>query len=158
MVTLYEPRVFSSLSLSFFLLVCVRVRGASVFTSFSLLPSAWKPDSRQVPMTPPTLAMSFGANDGPLGGRSGGVFVNASQVKARLLKEVENNVTLLMRQNLTDTDQLEVTRVKVKKGFDAHTQSSKFVVVITQKKHASRRTRQKERHALLGAFFFVAVG
>jgi len=62
----------------------------------------------QVPMTPPTLAMSFGANDGPLGGRSGGVFVNANQVKARLLKEVENNVTLLMRQNSTDTDQLEV--------------------------------------------------
>jgi len=59
-------------------------------------------------MTPPTLAMSFGANDGPLGGRSGGVFVNANQVKARLTKEVENNVTLLLRQNLTDTDQLEV--------------------------------------------------
>ena len=68
----------------------------------------FNPPPQQVPMTPPTLAMSFGANDGPLGGRSGGVFVNANQVKARLTKEVENNVTLLLRQNLTDTDQLEV--------------------------------------------------
>ena len=81
-------------------------------------------------MTPPTLAMSFGANDGPLGGRSGGVFVNANQVKARLTKEVENNVTLLLRQNLTDTDQLEVHRRTVFFPFLYLTVAIFLVVVV----------------------------
>jgi GTP-binding protein len=61
-----------------------------------------------VPVTPPTICMSFGANDGPLAGRSGGTFLNPSQVKARLEKEVENNVTVVLKPSPTDSDQLEV--------------------------------------------------
>lgn len=61
-----------------------------------------------VMMTPPTIAMSFSANDGPLAGRSGGTFLNSNQVKSRLRKEVENNVTLLLKQSATDSDQIEV--------------------------------------------------
>ena len=60
-----------------------------------------------VPVTPPTIAMSFGANDGPLAGRSGGIFLNSNQVKDRLQKEVENNVTILLKPS-QDADQLEV--------------------------------------------------
>jgi GTP-binding protein len=35
-----------------------------------------------VPVTPPTICMSFGANDGPLSGKGGGVFLNSSQVSS----------------------------------------------------------------------------
>ena len=61
-----------------------------------------------VPVTPPTISMSFGANDGPLAGLSGGSFLNSSQVKARLEREVENNVTIVLKPSATDSDQLEV--------------------------------------------------
>ncbi|CAM9365754.1 unnamed protein product [Phaeothamnion confervicola] len=58
-------------------------------------------------LAPPTLAMTFGPNDGPLGGKEGKL-VSAAQIKARLLKETENNVTLTVTQCATDAEKVEV--------------------------------------------------
>uniref|UniRef100_A0A7S2C4J9 Tr-type G domain-containing protein n=1 Tax=Octactis speculum TaxID=3111310 RepID=A0A7S2C4J9_9STRA len=60
------------------------------------------------PVTPPTMAMSFGANDGPLAGRSGATFLNSNQIKDRLRKEVENNVTINLHPDPTNGEKLEV--------------------------------------------------
>ncbi|KAL7552661.1 hypothetical protein ACHAWF_015891 [Thalassiosira exigua] len=45
------------------------------------------------PLAPPTLSCLFGANNGPMGGREGTI-VASSQVRARLVDETDNNVTL----------------------------------------------------------------
>lgn len=58
------------------------------------------------PMAPPTLAMTFGANDGPLQGE--GDKLTASSIKARLVKETENNVTIMVQPCPTDTDKVDV--------------------------------------------------
>lgn len=60
-----------------------------------------------VAVAPPTISMVFGANDGPLAGRSGGKFLNSNQIKARLQKEVENNVTIQVKP-ASHSDQIEV--------------------------------------------------
>ncbi len=46
-----------------------------------------------IPVDPPTLAMTFRVNDGPLGGREGKK-VTSRQIRDRLLREVEGNVAI----------------------------------------------------------------
>jgi GTP-binding protein len=56
---------------------------------------------------PPTLSMTFGANDGPLSGREG-TKLTASLIKARLQKEVENNVTVRIEPSKLGADKMDV--------------------------------------------------
>ncbi|CAM9765763.1 unnamed protein product, partial [Chrysoparadoxa australica] len=60
------------------------------------------------PLAPPTLAMTFAANDGPLCGHDGGTSLTASAIKRRLLKETENNVTISVTKCPTDSEKLDV--------------------------------------------------
>jgi len=53
------------------------------------------------PLAPPTLSCFFGANNGPLSGKEG-THVASSRVRARLISETDNNVTLTVE--LSDTD------------------------------------------------------
>jgi GTP-binding protein len=55
---------------------------------------------------PPTIAMTFGANDSPLAGKEG-KFVTGNHVKGRLQKELENNVSILLRPS-PDPESVEV--------------------------------------------------
>jgi GTP-binding protein len=59
------------------------------------------------PLAPPTLSMTFGANDGPLSGGEG-VYLTASAIKSRLEKECENNVTIRVAKCATDSDKVDV--------------------------------------------------
>ncbi len=49
-----------------------------------------------IPVDPPTLAMTFRINDGPLGGREGKK-VTSRQIRDRLLKEIEGNVAIKVK-------------------------------------------------------------
>ena len=49
-----------------------------------------------VPQSPPVISMTFGPNDSPLAGRDGSK-LTSSLIKERLMKEVENNVTLQLQ-------------------------------------------------------------
>ena len=59
------------------------------------------------PLTPPTLSCFFGANNGPLSGMEG-QFVASSQVRARLINETDNNVTLTVEKNDNDAEKTVV--------------------------------------------------
>jgi GTP-binding protein len=59
-----------------------------------------------IPVDPPTLAMTFRVNDGPLGGREGKK-VTSRQIRDRLLREVEGNVALKITES-NETDAFEV--------------------------------------------------
>jgi len=48
------------------------------------------------PLAPPTLSMTFGPNTSPLQGQEGSI-VTGSKIKDRLLKEVDNNVTITVK-------------------------------------------------------------
>jgi GTP-binding protein len=50
------------------------------------------------PVDPPTLAMTFRVNDGPLGGREGKK-VTSRQIRDRLLREVEGNVAIKITES-----------------------------------------------------------
>jgi len=58
------------------------------------------------PVDPPTLAMTFRINDGPLGGREGRK-VTSRQIRERLFKEVEGNVAIRVRDS-EESDAFEV--------------------------------------------------
>ncbi|CAM9779199.1 unnamed protein product [Ectocarpus sp. 6 AP-2014] len=58
-------------------------------------------------VAPPTLAMVFGVNTGPLGGKDG-TYMTASKIKDRLNYETENNVTILVNKVSSDPDKAEV--------------------------------------------------
>jgi len=49
-----------------------------------------------IPVDPPTLAMTFRINDGPLGGREGKK-VTSRQIRDRLMKEIEGNVAIKVK-------------------------------------------------------------
>jgi len=51
-----------------------------------------------VPVDPPTLAMTFRVNDGPLGGREGKK-VTSRQIRDRLLRETEGNVAIKITES-----------------------------------------------------------
>ncbi|NPD66688.1 translational GTPase TypA [Lichenicola cladoniae] len=51
-----------------------------------------------IPVDPPTLAMTFRLNDGPLGGREGKK-VTSRQIRDRLFKEVEGNVAIRVSES-----------------------------------------------------------
>jgi GTP-binding protein len=59
-----------------------------------------------VPVDPPTLAMTFRVNDGPLGGREGKK-VTSRQIRDRLLREVEGNVAIKITES-QEADAFEV--------------------------------------------------
>ncbi len=58
------------------------------------------------PVDPPTLAMTFRVNDGPLGGREGKK-VTSRQIRDRLLRETESNVAIKVTES-NETDAFEV--------------------------------------------------
>mmetsp|Transcript_4820 Transcript_4820/g.9670 ORF Transcript_4820/g.9670 Transcript_4820/m.9670 type:complete len:688 (+) Transcript_4820:3-2066(+) len=60
------------------------------------------------PLSPPTLSMDFGANDGPLAGKEKGTIVQSSRIRARLQSEVDNNVTLSIGISETDGEKTVV--------------------------------------------------
>ena len=59
-----------------------------------------------VPVDPPTLAMTFRINDGPLGGRDGKK-VTSRQIRDRLLREAEGNVAIRVTES-TESEAFEV--------------------------------------------------
>jgi GTP-binding protein len=59
-----------------------------------------------IPVDPPTLAMTFRINDGPLGGREGKK-VTSRQIRDRLFKETEGNVAIRVRDS-EEADSFEV--------------------------------------------------
>ncbi len=59
-----------------------------------------------IPVDPPTLAMTFRINDGPLGGREGKK-VTSRQIRERLYKETEGNVAIKVKDS-EEADSFEV--------------------------------------------------
>jgi GTP-binding protein len=59
-----------------------------------------------IPMDPPTLAMTFRINDGPLAGRDGKK-VTSRQIRDRLLREAEGNVAIRVTES-NETEAFEV--------------------------------------------------
>jgi GTP-binding protein len=59
-----------------------------------------------IPVDPPTLAMTFRINDGPLGGREG-TKVTSRQIRARLFREAEGNVAIKVSES-GETEAVEV--------------------------------------------------
>jgi GTP-binding protein len=59
-----------------------------------------------IPVDPPTLAMTFRINDGPLAGREGRK-VTSRQIRERLFREVEGNIAIRVRES-AETDAFEV--------------------------------------------------
>ena len=59
-----------------------------------------------IPVDPPTLAMTFRINDGPLGGREGKK-VTSRQIRDRLFKETEGNVAIKVKTS-EEVDAFEV--------------------------------------------------
>lgn len=59
-----------------------------------------------VPITPPIISMTFGPNDSPLSGREGQK-LTSSMIKDRLVKEIENNVTLSLAPS-NDSESINV--------------------------------------------------
>ena len=59
-----------------------------------------------IPVDPPTLAMTFRVNDGPLGGREGKK-VTSRQIRDRLLREAEGNVAIKITVS-TESESFEV--------------------------------------------------
>ena len=59
-----------------------------------------------IPVDPPTLAMTFRVNDGPLGGREGKK-VTSRQIRDRLLRESEGNVAIKITES-TESEAFEV--------------------------------------------------
>jgi GTP-binding protein len=59
-----------------------------------------------IPIDPPTLAMTFRINDGPLGGREGKK-VTSRQIRERLFKETEGNVAIRVKDS-EESDAFEV--------------------------------------------------
>ena len=59
-----------------------------------------------IPVDPPTLAMTFRVNDGPLGGKEGKK-VTSRQIRDRLLRESEGNVAIKITES-SESDAFEV--------------------------------------------------
>lgn len=59
------------------------------------------------PLAPPTLSCLFGANNGPLVGQEGTI-VTSSKIRARLISETDNNVTLTVETSDTDAEKTVV--------------------------------------------------
>jgi len=59
-----------------------------------------------IPVDPPTLAMTFRINDGPLGGREGSK-VTSRQIRERLFREAEGNVAIKVSES-SETEAFEV--------------------------------------------------
>ncbi|MBV9734647.1 MAG: translational GTPase TypA [Acidisphaera sp.] len=60
-----------------------------------------------IPVDPPTLAMTFRINDGPLAGREGSK-VTSRQIRDRLLREAEGNVAIRVAES-SETEAFEVS-------------------------------------------------
>jgi len=59
------------------------------------------------PLAPPTLSCLFGANNGPLSGHEG-THISSSKVRARLVSETDNNVTLTVEKCESDAEKTVV--------------------------------------------------
>lgn len=87
----------------------VTIAGAEADVSDTVAAAAYVGDAlTTTALTPPTVAMTFSANSGPLKGKSGAEFVNSNQIKDRLRKELLNNVTLEVRDSAVSSESMEV--------------------------------------------------
>lgn len=59
-----------------------------------------------IPLLPPIISMTFGPNDSPLSGKEGSK-LTSSLIKDRLKKEIENNVTISLKQAV-DPESIDV--------------------------------------------------
>eukprot|EP01038_Epipyxis_sp_PR26KG_P011886 gene11886-15904_t len=62
---------------------------------------------KTVPLLPPVISMTFGPNDSPLSGKEGSK-LTSSMIKDRLKKEIENNVTISLRESASDSESIDV--------------------------------------------------
>jgi len=59
-----------------------------------------------IPISPPVISVTFSVNDSPMGGREGNK-LTSTMIKERLKKEIENNVTLTLR-DASDPEAIDV--------------------------------------------------
>ena len=59
------------------------------------------------PLTPPTLCLDFGSNNGPFAGKEGKI-VASTRIRERLHKETDNNVTIAVTNSETDSEKTTV--------------------------------------------------
>lgn len=60
-----------------------------------------------VPISPPVISMTFAPNDSPINGREGNR-LTSTMIKERLLKEVSNNVTLVLKPSADSEESIDV--------------------------------------------------
>eukprot|EP00584_Thalassiosira_punctigera_P012889 CAMPEP_0172553290 /NCGR_PEP_ID=MMETSP1067-20121228/49926_1 /TAXON_ID=265564 ORGANISM="Thalassiosira punctigera, Strain Tpunct2005C2" /NCGR_SAMPLE_ID=MMETSP1067 /ASSEMBLY_ACC=CAM_ASM_000444 /LENGTH=828 /DNA_ID=CAMNT_0013341453 /DNA_START=154 /DNA_END=2637 /DNA_ORIENTATION=- len=77
--------------------------GDTLTTTANMVPNAVDTP----PLVPPTLSCLFGANNGPLSGLEGTI-VASSRVRARLVSETDNNVTLTVEKSDADAEKTVV--------------------------------------------------
>ena len=86
------------------------------------------------PLAPPTLSMQFGANDGPLKGLEG-TEVTPSKLRARLVGEVDNNVTLSLGESTSEESTEVFARGELQLGILVETlRREGFEMVISPPK------------------------
>jgi GTP-binding protein len=95
-----------------------------------------------IPVDPPTLAMTFRINDGPLAGREGKK-VTSRQIRERLLREAEGNVAIKVSDS-TETEAFEVAgRGELQLGVLIETMRREgFELTIGRPRVLTRRNEQ----------------
>ena len=103
-----------------------------------------------IPVDPPTLAMTFRINDGPLGGREGKK-VTSRQIRERLFREAEGNVAIKVTDS-SETEAFEVAgRGELQLGVLIETmrrEGFELTIgrprVLTQRNESHRRARRAD--------------
>ncbi len=95
-----------------------------------------------IPVDPPTLAMTFRINDGPLAGREG-TKVTSRQIRERLLREAEGNIAIKVSES-TETEAFEVAgRGELQLGVLIETMRREgFELTIGRPRVLTRRNEQ----------------
>ncbi len=84
----------------------VSIAGSSAGVSDTVCALTMDSPVETIPISPPVISMTFGPNDSPLAGRDGKK-LTSNMIKDRLVKEIENNVTLQL-QPASDTESINV--------------------------------------------------